>query len=145
MVVVAIIGVLAAVAIPSFTGFQKRARASEAKTNLGSLYTAEKGYNYENNAYASTLADIGFGEPDGTRNYAIGFAGSLTTNYWGTKTGATQAAAGTRSDTVATTLGSTCAAATSTFKACATGTTNTESDYSIDEGKSLDRCPSLGC
>jgi prepilin-type N-terminal cleavage/methylation domain-containing protein len=39
MIVVAIIGILAAVAIPSFVRFQARARQAEATSNLKSLYT----------------------------------------------------------------------------------------------------------
>jgi type IV pilus assembly protein PilA len=39
MIVVAIIGILAAVAIPSFVRFQGRARQAEATSNLKSLYT----------------------------------------------------------------------------------------------------------
>ena len=39
MIVVAIIGILAAIAIPNFVRFQARARQSEASTNLKSLFT----------------------------------------------------------------------------------------------------------
>jgi type IV pilus assembly protein PilA len=39
MIVVAIIGILAAIAIPNFVRFQARARQSEANTNLKSLFT----------------------------------------------------------------------------------------------------------
>jgi type IV pilus assembly protein PilA len=40
MVVVAILGVLAAIAVPSFVGYIRRSRTSEAIQTLGSLYTA---------------------------------------------------------------------------------------------------------
>ncbi|MDC0710262.1 prepilin-type N-terminal cleavage/methylation domain-containing protein [Stigmatella sp. ncwal1] len=40
MIVVAIIGILASIAIPSFMRFQARARQSEASTQLKSLFTA---------------------------------------------------------------------------------------------------------
>jgi len=40
MVVVAILGVLAAIAIPSFVAYMRRARTSEAVTNLNTLYGA---------------------------------------------------------------------------------------------------------
>jgi len=42
MVVVAIIGILAAVAIPNFTKFQRRARAAEGRTLLSAIYDGEK-------------------------------------------------------------------------------------------------------
>ena len=42
MIVVAIIGILAAIAIPNFMRFQARARQSEAKTNLKGYFTAAK-------------------------------------------------------------------------------------------------------
>ena len=40
MIVVAIIGILASIAIPSFMRFQARARQSEVATNLKSLFTS---------------------------------------------------------------------------------------------------------
>ncbi len=44
MIVVAIIGILAAIAIPNFVRFQARSKQSEAKVNLKSAFTAEKAY-----------------------------------------------------------------------------------------------------
>jgi type IV pilus assembly protein PilA len=44
MIVVAIIGILAAIAIPSFVRFQQRAKSSEGKVNLGAIRTAESSY-----------------------------------------------------------------------------------------------------
>jgi type IV pilus assembly protein PilA len=44
MIVVAIIGILAAIAIPNFLKFQLRSKTGEAKTNLAALRTAEEGY-----------------------------------------------------------------------------------------------------
>ena len=42
MIVVAIIGILAAIAIPNFVRFQARARQSEAKGNLKAIFTGAK-------------------------------------------------------------------------------------------------------
>jgi type IV pilus assembly protein PilA len=76
MVVVAIIGILAAVAIPNYQKYQSRARQSEAKIALAAAFTAEKAFATENNSYSSCLANIGY-QPDGTaatkRYYAIGW------------------------------------------------------------------------
>ena len=51
MIVVAIIGILAAIAIPNFLRFQLRAKASEGKTNLAAIRTAEEGYFAEFGTY----------------------------------------------------------------------------------------------
>lgn len=64
MVVVAIIGVLAAVAIPSYQGFQARARQTEAKIGLASIFAVEKGFLAENGTYTSCFTEAGF-SPEG--------------------------------------------------------------------------------
>jgi type IV pilus assembly protein PilA len=53
MIVVAIIGILAAIAIPNFLRFQMRARSSEGKTNLAAIRTAEEGYFAEFSDYVT--------------------------------------------------------------------------------------------
>ena len=47
MIVVAIIGILAAIAIPSFLAMQQRAKRSELPMNLDAIRTAEKAYQAE--------------------------------------------------------------------------------------------------
>jgi type IV pilus assembly protein PilA len=59
MIVVAIIGILAALAVPKFQTFQAKARASESKNNLSHAYTLEMSYHGDNDTYAS-LQNIGF-------------------------------------------------------------------------------------
>src|SRR5262245_64118922 len=51
MIVVAIIRILAATAIPNFLQFQLRSKTGEAKTNLAAIRTAEEGYFAEFNNY----------------------------------------------------------------------------------------------
>ncbi len=53
MIVVAIIGILAAIAIPNFLQFQLRSKTGEAKTNLAAIRTAEEGYFAEFNNYVA--------------------------------------------------------------------------------------------
>lgn len=77
MVVVAIIGILASVAIPSVNKYMAKARQSEAKTNLGSLYTAEKAFFSEYNIYDNRFGAIGF-SPEGSLRYNFGFTGGST-------------------------------------------------------------------
>jgi prepilin-type N-terminal cleavage/methylation domain-containing protein len=59
MVVVAIIGILAAIAVPRFQTFQAKAKQTEAKNNLSHIYTLEQSYYGDNDTYAS-LTLIGF-------------------------------------------------------------------------------------
>jgi type IV pilus assembly protein PilA len=59
MIVVAIIGILAAIAIPNFLAYQARSRQSEARTNLGAVFVSEVAFFGENNRY-SDFTTIGF-------------------------------------------------------------------------------------
>ena len=51
MIVVAIIAILAAIAIPQYKKFQLKAKTSEAKTNLGAIRTCEEAYAAEHDEY----------------------------------------------------------------------------------------------
>lgn len=59
MIVVAIIGILAAIAIPNFLAYQARSRQSEARTNLGAVFVSETLYFGEFNQY-SNFSTIGY-------------------------------------------------------------------------------------
>ena len=79
MIVVAIIGILAALAIPNFMKFQARSKQSEAKSNLKSVFTAEKSYYAEHDTYSPYVADIGFAPERGNRYaYYLGTTIKLT-------------------------------------------------------------------
>ena len=72
MIVVAIIGILATVAIPNFSKFQAKARASESRAQLAALFTAEKAFNAEWNDYLSDIRTVGY-RPNGDLRYVTGF------------------------------------------------------------------------
>ncbi len=55
MIVVAIIGILAAIAIPNFLRFQLKARSSEGKVNVAAIRTAEVAYNSEFGTFVTAL------------------------------------------------------------------------------------------
>ena len=57
MIVVAIIGILAAIAIPNFLKFQAKAKQSEAKANLKAFYTAAKSVFAEKGDYLCGTCD----------------------------------------------------------------------------------------
>jgi len=61
MIVVAIIGILAAIALPAFIGYVRRSKTSEATSNLKSLFTgATSYYNQERAAQGIAAATSGF-------------------------------------------------------------------------------------
>ena len=67
MIVVAIIGILAAIAIPNFLNMRKKSMSSEAKSNLGDLRTMQEAYHVEYGDYASNLGRLDYSQPDGAR------------------------------------------------------------------------------
>ncbi len=56
MIVVAIIGILAAIAIPNFLAMQLRSKRAELPTNLDGVRTAEKAYHAEWDAFTTAAA-----------------------------------------------------------------------------------------
>ena len=64
MIVVAIIGILAAIALPNFQKFACRAKTTEAKVGLRQLYSAQESYRGEHDEYLAgdeaQLREIGF-------------------------------------------------------------------------------------
>jgi type IV pilus assembly protein PilA len=59
MIVVAIIGILAAIAIPNFLQYQMKSRQSEAKTNLQAIKTSEVSFQGELGCYIGVLPEVG--------------------------------------------------------------------------------------
>ena len=58
MIVVVIIGILAALAYPNLEKYLKRARQTEAKTNLSAIYTAQKIYFTLHQSYAADIKKL---------------------------------------------------------------------------------------
>lgn len=69
MIVVAIIGLLAALAIPNFIRFQARSKQTEAKANLKAAFSAEKSYYGDKQLYLGSFEMIGF-LPEFNNRYA---------------------------------------------------------------------------
>ena len=106
MIVVAIIGILAAIAIPNFLNYQRRAKTAEARTNLGAIRTSQESYASTADEYVAAATnpngniqstkrqwtsnvagwiDIGF-EPKGDIYFAYSCSGS-TVNFVATAQG----------------------------------------------------------
>jgi type IV pilus assembly protein PilA len=77
MIVVAIIGILAAIAIPNFIKFQARSKQSEAKANLKAIFTAQKAFFQEKDRFSSLTGEVGF-EPERNNRYAYFLAATGT-------------------------------------------------------------------
>ena len=74
MIVVAIIGILAAIAIPNFLKFQAKSKQSEAKSNLGAIFTGEVAYYGERNLYGN-FAQVNW-SPSGNPRYRYTLSGT---------------------------------------------------------------------
>ncbi len=90
MVVVAIIGMLAVVALPQYSSYKKKAQQSEAKVALSSLYQGEQAHSIENDGkFNHCIGDVGVGVPSMKIRYSVGFdANSCETgpSFYGPKT-----------------------------------------------------------
>jgi prepilin-type N-terminal cleavage/methylation domain-containing protein len=79
LVVIIIIGILSAIALPSFLNQAKKARQSEAKTYVGSLNRGQQAFYTENDAFTSSVDAMGVGVATQTANYTyIAVAGTGT-------------------------------------------------------------------
>jgi len=58
LLVVAIVGILASIAIPNFLRYQLRARTSEAATNIAAIALSQKTFFAENGRYVNSAAPV---------------------------------------------------------------------------------------
>jgi len=58
MIVIAIIGILAAIAIPQFSAYRQRAYNSSANSDLKNAATAQEAYYVDNESYTSTIGNL---------------------------------------------------------------------------------------
>ncbi|MBY0370262.1 prepilin-type N-terminal cleavage/methylation domain-containing protein, partial [bacterium] len=60
LIVVAIIGVLSTIGVPTFKRMIQKSKKAEAKVGLGGLYTTEAAFFAEYNGYGNNLAKMGY-------------------------------------------------------------------------------------
>ncbi len=70
MVVVAVVGVFASIAVPNFHRYQAKARTVEARNNLAAYFVAAKAAYSEWNMYIGNFVAIGF-RPEGRLGYRV--------------------------------------------------------------------------
>ncbi len=128
MIVVAIIGILAAIAIPNFLKYQAKSRQSEARTSLGGIFIAETAY-YGEQARYSDFDDTGFALVGSTNRYT--YRAMATTQSGSTvSAGAVQLIAAGVGATVAE---GTPAAASSASSFTVTAAANLDTDTVLDQ------------
>ncbi len=93
MIVVAIVGILAAIAIPNFLNYQAKSQQAEAKANLGAMFTNMVAYAAENpntgaaGGYANaSVANIGFAT-SGTARYSYTLPAATSVGFSALATG----------------------------------------------------------
>lgn len=93
LVVLVIIGILVLLALPNLLPMITKAKATEAKTQLGYIQTLEKNYFYEHSKYSKDLTEIGFVQEklstdskDGHANYRIDITNATNTTFTATAT-----------------------------------------------------------
>ena len=79
MVVVAIIGILASIAIPNYQKFRRKAQQSGAKSALSGIFTAERTFTAEWNFGATDFDQIGY-DQEGSDLYNVGWHSSDATS-----------------------------------------------------------------
>jgi type IV pilus assembly protein PilA len=106
MIVVAIIGILAAIAIPNFLAYQAKSKQSEAKVSLGAIFTSVTAFQAESNPTtfmpAVSVNQIGWG-PSGNPRYSFWYYANSAVARMAPTTGP-QAAAGGCDPTSTTTI-----------------------------------------
>jgi type IV pilus assembly protein PilA len=80
LVVVIIIGILSAIALPSFLNQANKAKQSEAKTYVGSMNRQQQAYYLENNTFAQNadFGKLGLGVATQTTNYIYKISSTST-------------------------------------------------------------------
>lgn len=75
LVVIIIIGILSAIALPSFLNQTAKARGAEAKTNVGSMNRAQQAHFLERQEFTTTVSELGIGMDNSTDNFTYSASG----------------------------------------------------------------------
>jgi type IV pilus assembly protein PilA len=80
MIVVAIVGILASLAISNYMSFQCASKQAEAKANLGAIFLVEESYQAEYGTYLADINALGWA-PRGNTRYAYTIVEAHTTAF----------------------------------------------------------------
>ncbi|MDB9522278.1 type IV pilin-like G/H family protein [Dolichospermum circinale CS-1225] len=90
LVVIIIIGILSAIALPSFLSQAAKAKQTEAKTFVGAVNRGQQAYRMENQSFANNTSDLQINVPTTAKsdttgnfyyNYSIASAGASATTF----------------------------------------------------------------
>lgn len=110
LIAVVVVGILAAVALPSYNSQMRKGRRAEAHSALMQIQNAQERWRTSNTQYSGSLAALGVTTPTSGGNYALSITGASGTGYVATAT-----AQGKQSgDSACATITVTVAAATTT-------------------------------
>jgi type IV pilus assembly protein PilA len=91
MIVVAIIGILAAIAIPNFMNYQCKAKQTEAKSLLGSIRVAQEAYRAEWDKYIENTTSLGVESVGDKKRYDTLSIDATTSGFTATLIGSLKA------------------------------------------------------
>jgi len=82
LIVIVIVGVLAAIAIPAYTNYMQRARRADAKTALEQLRAAQEMFRAERGGYSTNINQLRntWGVPGVSGDYTIDFQAAAALN-----------------------------------------------------------------
>lgn len=100
MIVVAIIGILAAIAIPNFLNYQCKSKQSEAKQSLGTISKNQEAYLSEFDTYANSSKALGFAVKGETQRYTYTYTRPDATSYTASATSGSKGIKGKDNDDV---------------------------------------------
>ena len=136
LVVIIIIGILSAIALPSFLNQASKAKQSEAKNYVGAVQRAQQSYRIEKASFAPDVTTLEIGIPTQTDNYVYSFDTSKDTTTFEATTLDPTALKGFSSGVVVLTTGQTSAIS------CQTKNTQTVSGLSAPN---LNTATGAGC
>ena len=89
MIVVAIIGILAAIALPSYNRYVRESRRIDGQSALHQLALAQEKYRSTNATYASSVTALGIGNQSPDGHYTLSVSTATATGFSATATAKT--------------------------------------------------------